>query len=109
MSRFLVVAPPLIGYLDPIAEVAKALRDRGHDVAWCGGGETLARTLSGSWLIRDCAVPTAVRDLRPDVVLVNHEALVGPQVAERAGIAWITAADALSEFAGRVSTSDLSG
>jgi UDP:flavonoid glycosyltransferase YjiC (YdhE family)/pimeloyl-ACP methyl ester carboxylesterase len=34
--RFLFVVPPLVGHTNPTVSVAKALDDRGHEVAWVG-------------------------------------------------------------------------
>lgn len=41
MSRFLFVAPPLMGHLNPARAVAATLTDRGHQVAWTGSEATL--------------------------------------------------------------------
>lgn len=45
MSRFLIVVPPFVGHINPIAGVAAELRDRGHEVAWVGDESVLHRTL----------------------------------------------------------------
>ncbi len=34
MARFLLVAPPLVGHVLPLAAVAQELEERGHEVAW---------------------------------------------------------------------------
>ncbi|MCE9574333.1 MAG: glycosyltransferase [Deltaproteobacteria bacterium] len=36
MARFLFVVPPLTGHVNPTISVARALEDRGHQVAWVG-------------------------------------------------------------------------
>ncbi|MDE0892701.1 MAG: glycosyltransferase, partial [Planctomycetota bacterium] len=36
MARFLFVVPPMAGHTNPTLGVAAELRDRGHEVAWCG-------------------------------------------------------------------------
>lgn len=46
MSRFLVHSLPLAGHVNPIAAVASALADRGHEVAWAGS-ELFLRPLVG--------------------------------------------------------------
>jgi UDP:flavonoid glycosyltransferase YjiC (YdhE family) len=67
MSRFLIVVPPFVGHINPIAGVAAELRDRGHEVAWVGDESVLHRTLPGSWPVHGCgAAPLVPRppDLR---------------------------------------------
>ncbi|KIQ65349.1 hypothetical protein TR51_15610 [Kitasatospora griseola] len=46
MSRFLMVAPPLAGHVNPAAGIANELVARGHEVAWTGTG-TMLRPLLG--------------------------------------------------------------
>ncbi len=46
MSRFLVHSLPLAGHVRPIAAVASALADAGHEVAWAGS-ETILRPVVG--------------------------------------------------------------
>jgi MGT family glycosyltransferase len=46
VSRFLFVSLPLSGHVHPIAAVADALRERGHDVAWAGS-ESFLRPVLG--------------------------------------------------------------
>ena len=61
MSRFLFVAPPLSGHVNPAAAVSEALADRGHDVAWAGA-ESFLRPVLGP----DAAIyPTGLRLYRP--------------------------------------------
>lgn len=45
MSRFLFVAPPLAGHVYAAGAVARALADRGHEVAWAGPETALRRML----------------------------------------------------------------
>lgn len=47
MSRFLFVTLPLPGHAYPAVAVARAVRERGHDVAWAGS-ETFLRPLVGA-------------------------------------------------------------
>ncbi|WP_020519766.1 glycosyltransferase [Catelliglobosispora koreensis] len=47
MSRFLFVSLPLTGHVNPMAAVAHALTDRGHEVAWAGS-EAFLRPLIGA-------------------------------------------------------------
>jgi zeaxanthin glucosyltransferase len=57
MSRFLIVTLPLAGHVNPPAAVARVLRERGHDVAWCGSVARLR-----PWLDPDATVyPTGMR------------------------------------------------
>src|SRR5260370_1131765 len=46
MSRFLFVVPPLTGHVNPALGIARALAERGHDVAWAGS-ERLLRPMLG--------------------------------------------------------------
>jgi UDP:flavonoid glycosyltransferase YjiC (YdhE family) len=64
VSRFLFVAPPMAGHVNPTGGLGRALAARGHDVAWVGS-ETMLRPLlgahaavypTGSKLLRDQAV-----------------------------------------------------
>lgn len=60
MSRFLFVTLPLPGHAYPAMAVARAVRERGHDVAWAGS-EAFLRPLVGP----DAVVyPTGMRPLR---------------------------------------------
>jgi zeaxanthin glucosyltransferase len=57
MSRFLIVTLPLAGHVNPPAAVSRVLRERGHDVAWCGSVARLR-----PWLDPDATVyPTGMR------------------------------------------------
>jgi zeaxanthin glucosyltransferase len=57
MSRFLIVTLPLAGHVNPPAAVSRVLRERGHDVAWCG---SVARVRP--WLDPDATIyPTGMR------------------------------------------------
>jgi MGT family glycosyltransferase len=60
MSRFLIVTLPLAGHVNPPAAVARVLKERGHDVAWCGSVARLR-----PWLDPDATVyPTGMRAFR---------------------------------------------
>lgn len=61
MSRFLFVAPPLTGHVNPALAVAGELTDRGHEVAWCGP-ESFLRPLVGPAVT---VFPTGLRLYRP--------------------------------------------
>lgn len=61
MSRFLLVAPPLTGHVNPARAVADELTARGHDVAWCGP-ESYLRPLLGEHAV---VYPTGLRLYRP--------------------------------------------
>jgi UDP:flavonoid glycosyltransferase YjiC (YdhE family) len=63
VSRFLVVVPPFVGHINPIAGVAVELRNRGHEVAWVGDEAVLSRTLPGVWPVHGCG--TAPLSPRP--------------------------------------------
>jgi MGT family glycosyltransferase len=57
MSRFLIVTLPLAGHVNPAAAVSRVLRERGHDVAWCGSVARLR-----PWLDPEATVyPTGMR------------------------------------------------
>ena len=45
-GRFLFVVPPLTGHVNPALGIARALAERGHDVAWAGS-ERLLRPMLG--------------------------------------------------------------
>ncbi|ATE54040.1 glycosyltransferase [Actinosynnema pretiosum] len=59
MSRFLFVAPPLVGHVNPLTGVARELVARGHRVAWAGHGELLGA------LVREPVFPCAVPEDAP--------------------------------------------
>jgi zeaxanthin glucosyltransferase len=60
MSRFLFVALPLSGHLNPMLAIGQALVHNGHEVAWCGP-ESVLRPLVGP----DVTVhPTGMRTYR---------------------------------------------
>lgn len=57
MTRFLLVVPPLVGHINPLAAVADELVYRGHEVAWAGYGDQI-RALAGPQAeVFECAVP----------------------------------------------------
>jgi MGT family glycosyltransferase len=61
VSRFLFVAPPLSGHVNPATAVSEALADRGHEVAWAGA-ESFLRPVLGT----DITIyPTGLRLYRP--------------------------------------------
>jgi UDP:flavonoid glycosyltransferase YjiC (YdhE family) len=66
VSRFLIVVPPFTGHINPIAGVAEELRARGHQVAWVGDENALARSLSAGWEVHGC-VPAPLRPRPPDL------------------------------------------
>ncbi|MDQ4032960.1 MAG: glycosyltransferase, partial [Actinomycetota bacterium] len=55
MSRFLFVVPPLVGHINPTVGVAAALRARGHQVAWAGIPEYVARLVGPDARVYGCA------------------------------------------------------
>ncbi|WP_370949094.1 glycosyltransferase [Amycolatopsis sp. cg5] len=59
MSRFLFVVPPLVGHINPTIGVAAELTARGHEVAWAGASEILARLVGPGATIFDCYAPEA--------------------------------------------------
>jgi zeaxanthin glucosyltransferase len=60
MSRFLFVALPLSGHLNPMLAIGQALVHSGHEVAWCGP-ESVLRPLVGPEVT---VHPTGVRTYR---------------------------------------------
>lgn len=131
-ARFLFVVPPLVGHTNPTVSVAKALADRGHEVAWVAhpgtvrpllpsgaklfelddrmpeatylATESRARDLRGlaafKFLWEEFFLPLArammpgvsdaVRSFRPDVLVVDQQALAGAMVARKEGLRWAT-------------------
>lgn len=59
MSRFLFVVPPLVGHINPTLGVAAALARRGHEVAWAGQPELVARLAGPQARVLPCAGPEA--------------------------------------------------
>jgi MGT family glycosyltransferase len=57
VSRFLFVVPPLVGHLNPTVGVAAALAERGHEVAWAGHPELIARLAGPDVRILPCDIP----------------------------------------------------
>ena len=57
MSRFLFVVPPLVGHINPTVGVAARLTERGHEVAWAGHPELVARLAGAQARVLPCAVP----------------------------------------------------
>ena len=57
MSRFLFVVPPLVGHVNPTVGVAAALVRQGHEVAWAGHAEFVARLVGPGATVFPCAVP----------------------------------------------------
>ena len=131
MSRFLFVAPPLAGHLNPTAAIATELTALGHEVAWAGSEKSLRPLLgeaatvlpTGTRLLRPQAdrglasikslwerfivphtrftlpgVDRAVRDWRPDVLVVDQHSPAGAIVAHRHGLPWVTLAPSSIEL-----------
>jgi MGT family glycosyltransferase len=130
MARFAFVVPPLVGHVNPTLSVARALVERGHEVAWIGHAEIIGKLLptgatlhaldSGSdpWyapalersrrargleslqILWELLVPlaramrpgvaAAIDALRPDVLVVDQQAIGGALAARHAGIRWAT-------------------
>ncbi|MFD7659514.1 glycosyltransferase [Actinosynnema sp. NPDC059797] len=65
MSRFLLVAPPLVGHVNPLVAVAAELRDRGHEVAWAGHADLVRRLAGPGARVHDCALPPSGGLARP--------------------------------------------
>jgi UDP:flavonoid glycosyltransferase YjiC (YdhE family) len=59
VSRFLFVVPPLVGHINPTVGVAAALARQGHEVAWAGHPEFVARLAGPEARVLPCAVPEA--------------------------------------------------
>jgi len=57
VSRFLFVVPPLVGHVNPTIGVAAALARQGHEVAWAGHAELVARLAGPGARVLTCAVP----------------------------------------------------
>lgn len=115
MTRFLFVVPPLTGHIAPLIGVAERLRSRGEEVMWVGDGQKLRsrppeqrgfaalRSLWTDFLVplAEAMVPEvegAVAAFRPDVLVVDQQALAGALVAERSGLPWATSASTSSEL-----------
>lgn len=115
MTRFLFVVPPLAGHIAPLIGVAERLRARGDEVMWVGDEQKLRsrppdqrgfaalRSLWTEFLVplAEAMVPEverAVSDFRPDVLVVDQQALAGALVAERLGLPWATSASTSSEL-----------
>ncbi|MDQ0584734.1 glycosyltransferase [Streptomyces rishiriensis] len=65
MSRFLFVAPPLVGHLNPAVGVAAELTARGHQVAWACADPELVGRLAGPGTGAVFACDGAPRGERP--------------------------------------------
>ncbi|AJE85467.1 MULTISPECIES: glycosyltransferase [Streptomyces] len=65
MSRFLLVVPPLVGHINPLAGVATELTRRGHRVAWCGHSERLRDLVGEQAEVYECAMPDGGDLVRP--------------------------------------------
>ncbi|WP_436497872.1 glycosyltransferase [Actinokineospora sp. HUAS TT18] len=66
MTRYLLVVPPFVGHINPLSAVAAELVERGHQVAWAGDPDMLARLLpEGSTVFPVwCPVPERPADVR---------------------------------------------
>ena len=136
MSRFLFVVPPLVGHINPTVGLGAELAEQGHEVAWAGHPEFVARLVGPRATVFPCAVPqsaaverpadlrgpaalkflwesfliplaeamipgvdTAVDAYKPDILVVDQQAVAGAVVAERLGIRWATSATTAAELA----------
>lgn len=61
MSRFLIVVPPFVGHVNPVAGVAAELARRGHEVAWAGDGDLLGRLLPADTKVFPVSCPLPAR------------------------------------------------
>lgn len=66
MSRFLIVVPPFVGHVNPVAGVAAELTRRGHEVAWAGDRDLLDRLLPAGTVVFPvaCPIPDRPADVR---------------------------------------------
>ena len=135
MSRFLFVVPPLVGHINPTVGLGARLAAEGHEVAWAGHPEFVARLVGPRATVFPCAVPDVTADrpaelrgpaalkflwesfliplgesmipgveaaaeaFKPDVMVVDQQAVAGAVVAERLGIPWATSATTAAELA----------
>jgi MGT family glycosyltransferase len=136
VSRFLFVVPPLVGHINPTVGLGAQLAEQGHEVAWAGHPEFIARLVGTQATAFPCAVPdsaaverpadlrgpaalkflwesfliplaeamipgvdAAVDGFKPDVLVVDQQAVAGAVVAERLGIPWATSATTAAELA----------
>ncbi|OLR92205.1 glycosyltransferase [Actinokineospora bangkokensis] len=67
MSRFLLVVPPLVGHINPLAAVAAELTARGHEVAWAGTPELVGRLAGDGARVFGCVVPGTGLHRPPDL------------------------------------------
>ncbi|WP_165436107.1 glycosyltransferase [Amycolatopsis suaedae] len=127
-GRVLFVVPPFAGHVNPTLGVGAELRRRGYTVAWCGdprlvpgaypaavpGQAPRPDGLSGFPALRHLwervllplaeamtpGVRAAVDHFRPDLLVVDQQALAGAVVATSAGLPWATSATTSGELAG---------
>lgn len=132
MARFLFVVPPLVGHTNPTVSVARALAERGHEVAWVAHPRAVrpllpqgarlfelddhvpearwAEANAKSKAVRGLAafqflweeffvplarsmvpgVTAAVAEAKPDVLVVDQQAVAGALVARAKGLRWAT-------------------
>jgi MGT family glycosyltransferase len=57
MSRFLFVVPPLVGHINPTVGLGARLAAQGHEVAWAGHPDLVARLVGPNATVYPCAVP----------------------------------------------------
>jgi UDP:flavonoid glycosyltransferase YjiC (YdhE family) len=67
MSRFLFVAPPLAGHINPAAAVAAELTERGHSVAWAVPPGASERLVGAGARVFPCAGPVHIDDRPRDL------------------------------------------
>ena len=67
MSRFLFVVPPLVGHVNPVVGVAAELSAHGHQVAWAGHPELLARLVGPGARIFPTDTPDRLLERGPDL------------------------------------------
>lgn len=66
--RFMIVVPPLVGHINPTLSVGRRLRERGHDVAWCGYPDPLVNLLPDGADVLEVgeSVPASIADAARD-------------------------------------------
>ena len=67
MSRFLVVVPPLVGHINPTVGLGVRLAAQGHEVAWAGHPDLVARLVGPNATVYPCAVPEAAPERPADL------------------------------------------
>jgi len=62
MTRFLFVVPPLVGHINPTVGLGTGLAEQGHEVAWAGHAQLVARLVGPQAKVFPCAVPGGTGD-----------------------------------------------